>query len=375
LTEDDVIARDLFGEPVAAVRAHGRKRRVTPNVEEGFENKITLSTIRLRLPARYSFDGLVLGSPLRQLANKAGQYEGVLERVQLKRLLAYRFSSPSREPFLIVTRKTLTDSGGEALLLVRDAEDERAIQEMLERGEGTWLSPRPRRPSAISVDEASAICHGVLNSWRGQFTCREGNPATESTPEVRGLRKPQVGALYAALSHATSSRQPASIIMPTGTGKTETMLAIYAHDRISRLMVVVPTDALRDQIADKMETMGVLQDQLCLTSTIKFPAVLRLQHIPKNADEVDELFLRANVIITTMSIAGRAESAVQERMAQMCGALFIDEAHHIKAKTWREFRAWFVHAAEEKTIYQFTATPFREDGGKVDGKLSTTTHS
>jgi superfamily II DNA or RNA helicase len=56
-------------------------------------------------------------------------------------------------------------------------------------------------------------------------------------------------------------------------------------------------------------------------------------------------------------------------MAQLCGALFIDEAHHIKARTWREFRAWFMHAANQKPIYQFTATPFREDGGKVDGKF------
>src|SRR5260370_30742963 len=70
-----------------------------------------------------------------------------------------------------------------------------------------------------------------------------------------------------------------------------------------------------------------------------------------------------------MSIAGRADPAVQERMAQLCGALFIDEAHHIKARTWREFRAWVMHAAAAKPIYQFTATPFREDGGKIDGKI------
>ena len=157
--------------------------------------------------------------------------------------------------------------------------------------------------------------------------------------------------------------------MPTGTGKTETMLAIYAHDRIPRLMVVVPTDALREQIANKMATMGVLQDQQCLTNAILYPMVLQLEHIPKTIGEVDALFSRANVIITTMSIAGRADPSVQERMAQLCGALFIDEAHHIKARTWREFRAWFMHAAAAKPIYQFTATPFREDGGKVDGKF------
>ncbi|MER9191227.1 DEAD/DEAH box helicase [Mesorhizobium australicum] len=187
--------------------------------------------------------------------------------------------------------------------------------------------------------------------------------------ETPGLRKPQVGALHAALAHLTSSVEPATIVMPTGTGKTETMLAIYAHERISRLMVVVPTDALRDQIAGKFETMGVLQDQLCLSARIEYPMVLRLEHIPRTADDVTAMFSCANVVVTTMSVAGRATAEVQERMAQVCGALFVDEAHHIKAKTWRAFRAWFVDAAGAKPVFQFTATPFREDGGKVDGKF------
>ena len=281
----------------------------------------------------------------------------------------FEFALQSGKSFLVVAKKTLAAVDGEPVLLVQNAETVETIQQALERGGGSWLSPRPQKPLALSTDDAAAICAGVLNSWVDQFNFRENHSGTEFTPEARGLRRPQVGALHAALAHATCSTEPATIVMPTGTGKTETMLAIYAHERISRLLIVVPTDALREQIADKMEIMGVLQDQLCLTSSIEYPLVLRLEHIPKSIDEVDELFSRANVIVTTMSIAGRADPAVQERMAQLCGALFIDEAHHIRAKTWREFRAWFIHAAEKKPVYQFTATPFREDGAKVDGKF------
>jgi len=36
------------------------------------------------------------------------------------------------------------------------------------------LSPRPRRPSALSDQEAAAFCEEVLSSWRDQFTPREG---------------------------------------------------------------------------------------------------------------------------------------------------------------------------------------------------------
>jgi superfamily II DNA or RNA helicase len=74
------------------------------------------------------------------------------------------------------------------------------------------------------------------------------------------LRRPQVGALYAALAHATRSSSTATIVMPTGTGKTETMLAIEVCQRIKCLLVVVPTDALREQVANKFRSLGVLKE-------------------------------------------------------------------------------------------------------------------
>ena len=373
MDDSQPVARDLFGDPVTPAKARRRKRLPTPaaqsHIEPVVEIAIAPAILRLRLPARFTLEGSLKGNPLRQIATKAGYYEGTLEPAHLKRLSAFRFTQQSGRSILIVSKKNSAEVGDEPLLLVPDARSTDAIRDALERDGGSWLSPRPCRPLTLSDHDAATICDNVLSSWREQFTPREGALATDGAAERPGLRKPQVGALYAALAHATSSTQPATIVMPTGTGKTETMLAIYAHDRIPRLMVVVPTDALREQIANKMATMGVLQDQRCLTPEILYPVVLQLEHIPKTVADVDPLFSRANVIVTTMSIAGRAEPAVQERMAQLCGALFIDEAHHIKARTWREFRAWFMHAAAAKPIYQFTATPFREDGGKVDGKF------
>jgi hypothetical protein len=373
LDDSEPVARDLFGDPVTPAKARRRSRLPALVTEEPIEPVVEIAiapaSVRLRLPARFIIEGSIRGNPLRQIAAKAGYYDGTLEPADLKRLSAFRFALQSGTSILIVAKKTTAEVGDESLLLVPEAESADAIRDVLERDGGTWLSPRPRRPLTLSDQDARTICDDVLSSWRDQFTPREGALETDDAAERPGLRKPQVGALYAALAHATSSTQPATIVMPTATGKTETMLAIYAHGRIPRLMVVVPTDALREQIANKMATMGVLQDQQCLTTKILYPVVLQLEHIPKTVGEVDALFSRANVIITTMSIAGRADPAVQERMAQLCGALFIDEAHHIKARTWREFRAWFMHADAAKPIYQFTATPFREDGGKVDGKF------
>jgi superfamily II DNA or RNA helicase len=371
--ENEPLGRDLFGELVTAT---GKRRRqkiaalVSPAEQASpMSGEPPPDSIRLRLPSRLKLNGALRGNPVRQFGLKEGYLEGILQRIEVKRLSAFRFVPRNGAPVLIVPRKTTADLGVEQVLLLDNAQSVEAIQQALEKGDGKWLSPKPQKVGPLSESTIIALCEQVLKSWKDQFAFREGTAAENGTPASPGLRRPQVGALHAALAHATSSTEPATIVMPTGTGKTETMLAIFAYERFSRLMVVVPTDALREQIAQKFETMGVLQDQLCLSSLIEFPIVLRMEHIPKSAEDVDAIFSRANVVVTTMSIAGRAAADVQERMAQLCGALFIDEAHHISARTWREFRAWFTHTSNKKPVYQFTATPFREDGGKVDGRF------
>src|SRR5258708_32390891 len=52
-------------------------------------------------------------------------------------------------------------------------------------------------------------------------------------------------------------------------------------------------------------------------------------------------------------------------MAVHCTHLFVDEAHHAEAPTWKAFRERF----RERRILQFTATPFREDGKPLDGEI------
>ncbi|MEV7278641.1 DEAD/DEAH box helicase family protein [Streptomyces sp. NPDC093111] len=66
-----------------------------------------------------------------------------------------------------------------------------------------------------------------------------------------GLRPPQAGALHSVLgSWYSQLPEPGLIVMPTGTGKTETMLTLVVACRPPRLLVLVPSVALRDQIAE-----------------------------------------------------------------------------------------------------------------------------
>jgi hypothetical protein len=145
------------------------------------------------------------------------------------------------------------------------------------------------------------------------------------------------------------------------------MLAILVSVQCDRLLVIVPTDALRTQIANAFLTLGVLKHprSKLLRSSARYPIVCSLEHIPRTAPEVDDIFSRAQVVVTTSAIAGQCKVAVQARMAELCPYLFIDEAHHAEAPTWSSFKDQF----RNRRVVQFTATPFREDGKPLDGQI------
>lgn len=325
--------------------------------------------VSLLLPPRFAIEGRVLGSPVRQLSVAAARETCRLKPFSIRRVSGFETRLKSGETLKIVGAKTATQLDADLILLVPGTTDAKTIAQRLEEGDGRWMNIAAADIAALGRDVRAELLTAVTRSWEDAVHLREGRPAENGYSAKPGLRRPQIGALHAALAHATRSDAPATIVMPTGTGKTETMLALNANRRFERLLVVVPTDALREQIAGKFETFGVLRQQECLSSTAAYPVVMRLSHIPTTPAEVDQLFDSANVIVTTMQIAGRAEAEVQEQMAHRASALFIDEAHHIGAPTWARFRGLFVERDLPLPIVQFTATPFREDGRRVDGEF------
>jgi superfamily II DNA or RNA helicase len=73
----------------------------------------------------------------------------------------------------------------------------------------------------------------------------------------------------------------------------------------------------------------------------------------------------SNVIVATPDILKASAPDARQRLLEGCSILVVDEAHHITAATWGEVRDRFT----AKKIVQFTATPFRRDEKKVDGKI------
>lgn len=202
----------------------------------------------------------------------------------------------------------------------------------------------------------------VLQSLAGKFRFVEGSVDGERP----GLRSPQLGAVHAVLGYwATVPSQPATVVMPTGTGKTDTMIALFATGRLQRLLVIVPTDALRTQLAREFETYGVLLKAGVLSDPVARPVVGTIEHAFSSKGQAIAFAERCNIIVSTVSALCASSDEVRRVLVDECSHLFVDEAHHIAAKQWSEVRDYF----SDRTVVQFTATPFRADGKHLGGRL------
>jgi superfamily II DNA or RNA helicase len=214
---------------------------------------------------------------------------------------------------------------------------------------GRWsVAPAAQRPS------------DVLSTYQGALLF------TEEAENRPGLRRPQLGAVHSILGYWTTRRmQPATVVMPTGTGKTETMLALLVAARPEKLLVLVPSDALRDQLAVKFQRLGILQEKGIVSSSARRPVVGQIRHGFTSVTTALAFVDACNVIVATPQALKASSDDALEALLARCSHLFVDEAHHVAAARWSEVRAAF----SEKPVVQFTATPFREDGKHLQGRI------
>lgn len=318
------------------------------------------------LPAQFAVLKTVHQNPVSQLRRSESRIEGTVDTWSRRGVNGRVLEGGDGTRVLMVSRKITPPAEFANVLMVPGA-----VLTALETGgaeldarSGRWLAPRAD-PIADAAEAWIARRDAARASWKGQFSFkaerRDGTTLVET-----GLRPPQLGALHALLAHWTvTTTDPATIVMPTGTGKTETMLAMLVAAQPNRLLVVVPTDALREQVAAKFAGFGLLQRFGVVGPLAAYPVVGMLRRRPRMLEEVSDIFNRCNVVVTTMAVAGGCIEAVQRAMADAASHLVIDEAHHISAGTWSRFRRFFAH----RPVLQFTATPFRSDRKHVDGRV------
>lgn len=237
-----------------------------------------------------------------------------------------------------------------------------------EEGELKWIAHR--KLEAMEQDIArngmENVASEIAESWSGKFNFRAEERDASGNVTKAGLRPPQIGGLHAIGAHWSLYQQPATVVMPTGTGKTETMLATLVAYSPGSLLVVVPSKVLRDQTARKFLTLGLLRSLGNISPETRNPIVGVIKKRPQSEQDLN-IFDKCNVVIATMSAMG-GESSDEEisfPVADHAKTLIVDEAHHIGANGWSAFREKF----KENKVLQFTATPYRRDGKLVDGKV------
>jgi superfamily II DNA or RNA helicase len=273
--------------------------------------------------------------------------------------------SNDSEKILCITGKNPPPEGFDKVLRLSSKDLKELSKKSVPRFDATqakWIK-HPSLPISLPKDQIDykSRIREVLKSWSRAFTYRQEDRKRHKV----GLRSPQIGAVHAVHAHWATSDEVATVVMPTGTGKTEAMLSVLISSQCKRLLVVVPTDALRSQIGDKFLTLGILKDAKVVARRALYPIVGTLNHKPKSEREVDDFFTKCNVIVTTMNIAGQCPPKIQKRIAHHCPFVFIDEAHHVAATTWKKFK---VNLKSSKVV-QFTATPFRNDYKPLEGKI------
>jgi hypothetical protein len=203
----------------------------------------------------------------------------------------------------------------------------------------------------------------ILAAWTNKFDFRTENEAAG----LPGLRTPQIGALHAISAHFAVGAEfdAATVVLPTGTGKTEAMLPTLVYRQLPSALALVPSDALRGQIAKKFVSLGVLPTAKVVPAEIARPRVAVISTGVKTMDESRTLIENANVIVALPNSLKASDEGAIAHLIEQCTDLIVDEAHHVTTDTWATVRECF----NGKRILQFTATPFRRDKERIDGKI------
>jgi superfamily II DNA or RNA helicase len=321
----------------------------------------TTAVTTIFLPAQYEIRHHIDTNPLFRLRNPAWVGEAEVSTYTQGRIHGLVASKPDGSRVIAVPRIVEPTVGSDSILLLKNVEAIRQPQNTEGRS-SQWVRPATLEPAALTHTLLSSKCGEARFSWAASLNFQEERVSASGHVDP-GMRRAQIGAVHASLAHWTVSDAAATVVMPTGTGKTEVMLALLAATQPKCLLVVVPTDPLRDQIGAKFVTLGLLRQLGVLSSSAQYPVVSLLRHAPRTTLEVDRLFSVCNVVIATAAIAARCSKLVQRKIVQYVSHLFIDEAHHVVAPTWDAFKEQF----QARRVLQFTATPFRRDRRPIPG--------
>lgn len=213
----------------------------------------------------------------------------------------------------------------------------------------------------MDVDDGFYAENATYRSWTDhRLTFAVGSAANGG----KGFRRPQRAAAFAVLSHLDAEpATPATVVMPTGTGKTDTLISIIIAGLFRRTLIVVPSDALRTQITGKLQGLATLRAIGAVCEQLTAPTV----HVVDGADAAKalEAIARSNVVVTTAAALVQLAQDELTAFLALFSHMIVDEAHHVAAASWDRIARTF---GAKPRLY-FTATPFRLDEQRLGGKI------
>jgi Type III restriction enzyme, res subunit len=236
-----------------------------------------MATSIVHLPDAFAVDEKASVGLIRQIAELGSVVEANIATFKARGVegrLLIPVEDSQREILLLQKRPAQAISGYERVL-VASGRLPSTKSEILDLTIAQWAQ-HPEKSSDYPRG-MSARAAAVSESWRDALKYKQEDLKTNSP----GLRGPQIGALHLVQGHWTVSSETGTVVMPTGTGKTDTMIGVMVSTPCPRVIVVVPSDALRTQTADKFMRLGVLRRlEGVLSHTARFPIVGLLRKRP-----------------------------------------------------------------------------------------------
>jgi superfamily II DNA or RNA helicase len=260
---------------------------------------------------------------------------------------------------LLLTRKVTGElfEQSEMILVARDFSIDEGVVTVSK--DARW-----HKHPALMGKDAETCVETIRKSWAGALAIKEELRDSQNNIVQTGLRRPQVGALHAVAAHWIVSTKPALVVMPTGTGKTEVMLASMLLKPVRRLLVLVPSDALRHQTGEKFTRLGVLSHVGVIGSSVLRPVTGLIKSGFKSQGDLKAI-ARCNVVVSTVAALQGMTNGLLKKFLDYFDSVFFDEAHHMPALSWDRIFDFMT----SQRIVQFTATPFRLDGMRIPGRI------
>ncbi len=180
-----------------------------------------------------------------------------------------------------------------------------------------------------------------------------------------GLYKNQLGAIGSVLSHFSIRKEPALIAMPTGTGKTAVMVVLSYLLKGRKVLVLTPSVLVREQIAEQFRSPALLISSGVLANVNDMPNVYEMTGIVNGTQEWSSIITNNDVVVGIPGTIDQTPGLAEILGQNIFDLVFVDEAHHSRAKTWTNVLSEFSNAKQ----VLLTATPFRGDNKKIKARL------